>query len=222
MNFGRRSLPLEPLERLLEQVDAHAVGVHLDLDHVGLVARERRHRAGIGRRLADHDVAGVDQRLRDQVDHLLPAGRDDHVVGVGAHALRRHHLDDAAPSSRRIPRSARTAARWRTTRARSRSISAANVSGGKVEVSGRPPASEITSGRAVIAIRSRIADERIWLRALGEQPGVALDLVAGGLVPVLHAMFWYVPSGSLEPVLRTAARCMSDCTVRAAPAIRQQ
>jgi hypothetical protein len=32
-------------------------------------------------------------------------------------------------------------------------------------VSGRPPASEITSGRAVIAIRSRIAEERItWVR----------------------------------------------------------
>ena len=40
-------------------------------------------------------------------------------------------------------------------------IWAAKVSGGNVEVSGRPPAKEITSGRAVIAIRSRIADERI-------------------------------------------------------------
>ncbi len=43
---------------------------------------------------------------------------------------------------------------------------AAKLSGGKAEVSGSPPASEITSGRAVIAIRSRIADERItWVRA---------------------------------------------------------
>jgi phage host-nuclease inhibitor protein Gam len=40
-------------------------------------------------------------------------------------------------------------------------ICAANDSGGKVEVSGSPPASEITSGRAVISIRSRIAEERI-------------------------------------------------------------
>jgi hypothetical protein len=39
---------------------------------------------------------------------------------------------------------------------------AAKVSGGNVLVSGRPPASEITSGRAVIAMRSRIADDRIW------------------------------------------------------------
>ena len=42
-----------------------------------------------------------------------------------------------------------------------RVICAAKLFGGKVEVSGRPPASEITSGRAVIAIRSRIAEERI-------------------------------------------------------------
>ncbi len=40
-------------------------------------------------------------------------------------------------------------------------IWAANDSGGNVEVSGRPPASEITSGRCVISIRSRIADERM-------------------------------------------------------------
>ena len=42
-----------------------------------------------------------------------------------------------------------------------RVICAAKLFGGKVEVSGRPPASEITSGRAVIDIRSRIADDRI-------------------------------------------------------------
>ncbi len=42
-----------------------------------------------------------------------------------------------------------------------RVICAAKLSGGKVEVSGSPPASEMTSGRAVIAIRSRIAEERI-------------------------------------------------------------
>ena len=42
-----------------------------------------------------------------------------------------------------------------------RVICAANVAGGNVDVFGRPPAREITSGRAVIAIRSRIAEERI-------------------------------------------------------------
>ena len=49
-------------------------------------------------------------------------------------------------------------------------ISDANVSGGKVEVSGRPPASEMISGRAVIAIRSRIAEERIWCVRFANRP----------------------------------------------------
>ena len=40
-----------------------------------------------------------------------------------------------------------------------RLISAAKSSAGKVDVSGSPPASEITSGRAVIDIRSRIAED---------------------------------------------------------------
>jgi phage host-nuclease inhibitor protein Gam len=40
-----------------------------------------------------------------------------------------------------------------------RCATAANVSGGKVLVSGKPPASEITSGLAVIDIRSRMADD---------------------------------------------------------------
>ena len=66
---------------------------HLDLEHLRLVAAEDRDRPGIGRRLADDDVAGIDQRLGDQVDRLLAARGDDHVVGVGEHALGAHHLD---------------------------------------------------------------------------------------------------------------------------------
>ena len=45
--------------------------------------------------------------------------------------------------------------------AATRDISAATSSDGKYDVSGSPPASEITSGRAVIAMRSRIADDFI-------------------------------------------------------------
>ena len=40
-----------------------------------------------------------------------------------------------------------------------RCVTAAKVSVGNVLVSGRPPASEITSGRAVTAIMSRIAED---------------------------------------------------------------
>jgi hypothetical protein len=37
-------------------------------------------------------------------------------------------------------------------------------------VSGRPPASEITSGRAVTAIKSRIAEERITVVRSAKSP----------------------------------------------------
>ena len=45
-----------------------------------------------------------------------------------------------------------------------------NSAGSKVEVSGSPPASEITSGRSVTAIRSRIAEERITCVRLANRP----------------------------------------------------
>ena len=67
------SLALEPVECLLEQVHAHAVGVHVHLHHLGLIGREHRHGARIGRALGDHDVAGIDRAswLRGR----SPAGR---------------------------------------------------------------------------------------------------------------------------------------------------
>ena len=61
-----------------------------------LVGAERRHGTRVGGRLGDDHVAGVDQRLAHQVDHLLAAGRDDHLGGVRQRALGGHHLDDAA------------------------------------------------------------------------------------------------------------------------------
>ena len=93
--FRPPPLAVEPRQHRFQLVDPHPVLVAVDLDRLGLVAAEDRHRAGVGRRLADDDVAGIDQRLADQVDRLLAAGGDDHVVGVGQHPLGAHHLDDA-------------------------------------------------------------------------------------------------------------------------------
>ena len=62
-----------------------------------------------------------------------------------------------------------------------RVICAAKLCGGKVEVSGSPPASEITSGRAVTAIRSRIAEERITPVRSANRPGVALEVAGPGV-----------------------------------------
>ena len=169
MNFGVRPSRAQARERLLEHVDAHAVVVHLDLHDVGLEGGEARHRAGIGRRLGDHDVAGIEERAADEVDHLLAAGGDHDVVGLDRRALGGHHLDDALldvlePVGR--PVLERAALESTATR----DISQAKSSAGNVVVSGSPVASEITSGRAVTAIMSRIAEEVIPRVRLANSP----------------------------------------------------
>jgi hypothetical protein len=49
-------------------------------------------------------------------------------------------------------------------------VIAAKVPGGNVLVSGNPPASEITSGRAVMAIRSLIAEDFMTLVREANRP----------------------------------------------------
>ena len=94
MNFGLRPREASSARVCFEQVDPHAVRVALDLDHVGFVGAEGRDRTRVGRRVADQDVARVDQDLGDQVDRLLPAGGHRHVHRVDPHALGGHHFDD--------------------------------------------------------------------------------------------------------------------------------
>jgi hypothetical protein len=89
------AVALQAVERLLQQVHPHPVGVHVDLHDLGLVGREHRHGTRVGRSLGDNHVAGVDQGLRDQVEDLLAARRHEHVLVVHAHALRGHDLGDA-------------------------------------------------------------------------------------------------------------------------------
>ena len=67
-------------------------------------------------------------------------------------------------------------ARARRLRARRAPSARRRTRGGKVEVSGRPPASEITSARSVSAIRSRIAEDFITFVRCGEQARVALEV----------------------------------------------
>ena len=84
-------------------------------------------------------------------------------------------------------------------------VTAAKVSGGKVPVSGSPPASEITSGRAVTAIRSRIADDFMTLRARGEEARVALEVARDadrrrGLAAAGRS--WAIVTGRRVPTLQ--------------------
>ena len=81
--------------------------------------------------------------------------------------------------TRACRRSGRTAARRRVESTATLAMIAAKSSAGNVLVSGRPPASEMTSGRSVIAIRSRIAEDFITRVRCANRLGVALE-VAGG------------------------------------------
>ena len=88
MNFGRRPSRREPVERLLERVDRHPLARRSrSAPPSRLVGAEGRHRARVGRRLRHDHVARVDQRLADEVDHLLAAGRHDHALRVDERAL---------------------------------------------------------------------------------------------------------------------------------------
>ena len=170
MNFGRLPSRVEVGEQLLEQVDPHPVVVHLDLAGVGLVGAEDRDRARVGRALGDDDVAGVDQRLADQIERLLAAGGDDDVLGVGAHVLGPPSPPRSPPCVSAKPSVGPYCSAFALDSCAIRVICAANDSGGNVEVSGKPPASEITSGREVISIRSRIAEERITFVRCANRP----------------------------------------------------
>ena len=89
------ALRLEAVEQRLQLVDRHAFAIHLDLHHLRLVGAEGGYRTGVGGCLSDDHVAGVDERLAHQVDHLLTAGGHDQILGIHSGALGGHHLDDA-------------------------------------------------------------------------------------------------------------------------------
>jgi hypothetical protein len=76
------------LARLGAQVvGEHAAVVAVHADHVRLHRRERLQRAEVGGRFHQDAAAGVDQDLGHQVQALLGAGGDQHLVGVHVHAL---------------------------------------------------------------------------------------------------------------------------------------
>ncbi len=55
----------------VEVVEVDAVGALLDADQPRLHVAERRDGAGVGRQLDEHDVAGIGEHARRQVERLL-------------------------------------------------------------------------------------------------------------------------------------------------------
>ena len=81
---------------MLERLGVHPLVVHRHTD-VGRFARvERDQPTEEGGVLGDHDVARVDQQLGDEVESLLTAVQDQHLVGGARHALVGHPPGDLA------------------------------------------------------------------------------------------------------------------------------
>ena len=85
----------QPCDRLRQRLRDEPSVIHRDMDDVRLVGREGAQRADIGRPLGQHDIAGVHEDPGDQVQCLLRADGDDHLVRVAADSLQRHHVTDA-------------------------------------------------------------------------------------------------------------------------------
>ena len=150
----------DALELGLEQVHAHAVVVHRHAADLGLVRRERLQRADVGGALGDDDVAGVQERLGEQVERLLGAGGDEQVARLEAHADLGHEVgDELARSASRPslpPYWSAAAPSWMT----ASRAAVATASAGTRSTAGMPPESEIMSGREAAANRSRTALDR--------------------------------------------------------------
>lgn len=70
--------------------------IHGDVDDVCLPGAEDAEGSHVGGGLGEDDVARVDEELGDEVEGLLAAGRDHHVVGVRADdSVVAHDLGDA-------------------------------------------------------------------------------------------------------------------------------
>ena len=79
-------------ELLFQEVHAHALVVERDAADVGLVGAERLERAQVGGAFRQHDVAGVQKRLGNEVERFLSARGDHDVLGLGAHADVAHEV----------------------------------------------------------------------------------------------------------------------------------
>ena len=66
-----------------QRLGDETVGVHVDVNDVGLACAETSECAHIGGGFRQDDVSGVDEELGHEVEGLLGAGGDDDVVRVG-------------------------------------------------------------------------------------------------------------------------------------------
>ena len=69
--FDRATSGLQAPDRLLQGLGNQAIFIHINVNNIGLASTETPQSAHIRRRLSQHDVTGVNEKLCHQVQGLL-------------------------------------------------------------------------------------------------------------------------------------------------------
>ena len=88
-------------EEGVERLRQHPVVVGRDLDEARPVGAQGVDRPEVGRALAEHDIALVEEDLAREVEALLRAARDQHLVRVDGRGERLVHVVRDPPPQRR-------------------------------------------------------------------------------------------------------------------------
>ena len=84
------------LQRHRQQVGAHPLGVDGHTDDPGSQRVQGAQSTGVGRFLDHHRIAGIDHHPEHQLQRLLSAVGDQHLIGVECRALLAHRAGDPA------------------------------------------------------------------------------------------------------------------------------
>ena len=90
----------EPGDAFIQCLGYQPVVVHRHVHDTRLVGSEGSEGSHVGGPLGQDHVPWIDEDAGDEVERLLRADRDDHVVGMGMDSLQRHHLADALAQCR--------------------------------------------------------------------------------------------------------------------------
>ena len=82
-------------DHLFKSFGNQAILVHVHVDNFALVRAERAERAHIRGSLRQHDVALLQENLRNQIQSLLRTGGDNYIIRICINTVIRHHLSDA-------------------------------------------------------------------------------------------------------------------------------
>ena len=86
---------------LPKRLGNEAVLIHRHVIDVSLIGAEDHHGRHVAGSFGQHDVTWIEEKLANQLECVLRAGRHHDVVGIGANPLKRHDVEDLLTQSRK-------------------------------------------------------------------------------------------------------------------------